>query len=359
MLVGIKPPQPGIIDALNLISRTGIALIVFASACSGVAQSATADRCAVKPTSSLVVNVKTKGAKGDGKTDDTKAIQRAIDEVAGTGGTVYVPNGTYMVHTIGNDILHLGSKMTFRLADQAVIRAIPNDKKHYSVLKISGVSDVIVIGGTLQGDRRHHKGKKGEWGMGIFIAQKSARVTIVGVTARDMWGDGFYIKDGTDVAFCSVAAIHNRRQGLSIINAQRVLVTQSVFRDTRGTRPSMGIDLEPDRPEHSIVDVKIERSKFIDNAGGGITIQGYKGHVARVEIRHNVFKGTQPIIVKNAPGVRSTSICNNRYISQQEPVSEGFNAFAEPVEAVAFQMNCKEGSDMRFEKNRITKKKKK
>ena len=34
----------------------------------------------------------------------------------------------------------------------------------------------------------------------------------------------------------------------------------------------------------------------------------------------------------NAPRVRSTEICKNRYISQQEQASEGFNAFAEPVE---------------------------
>jgi polygalacturonase len=40
------------------------------------------------------------GRKGDGETDDTAAIQAAIDEVGGTGGTVLVPKGTYMVDAV-------------------------------------------------------------------------------------------------------------------------------------------------------------------------------------------------------------------------------------------------------------------
>jgi len=45
------------------------------------------------------VNVKDFGATGDGSTDDTAAIQAAIDEAA--GGGVFVPNGTYIVSNIG------------------------------------------------------------------------------------------------------------------------------------------------------------------------------------------------------------------------------------------------------------------
>ena len=64
------------------------------------AETAAPQGCVVAPKSPLVVNVRDKGAKGDGRTDDTDAIQAAIDEVGGTGGTVLVPGGTYMVEVV-------------------------------------------------------------------------------------------------------------------------------------------------------------------------------------------------------------------------------------------------------------------
>lgn len=46
------------------------------------------------PPTTQWVNIRSLGAKGDGKTDDTAAIQRAID----TTRVIYVPSGRYMVH---------------------------------------------------------------------------------------------------------------------------------------------------------------------------------------------------------------------------------------------------------------------
>lgn len=40
------------------------------------------------------------GARGDGLTDDSRAIQRANDAAAKSGGTVYVPPGTYLARAI-------------------------------------------------------------------------------------------------------------------------------------------------------------------------------------------------------------------------------------------------------------------
>lgn len=345
---------------LTKILRTSALLsFVVAATLAGPASGAQFDGCNVKPASFLVVNVKDRGAKGDGTSNDTKYIQKAIDAVAGTGGTVYIPPGTYMVRAHGKKRLVLGSKMTLKLADRAILKVIPTGAEAYSVLRIPRAKDVRVIGGTLQGDRKEHKGRSGEWGMGIIIGPDSERIIIAGVTSRHMWGDGFYLAGGEDVALCSVVAEYNRRQGLSIIKGNRILVTNSTFRDTRGTAPSAGIDLEPDKPHQRITNVRIERSKFIDNAGGGVMISGKKAEIANVEILHNFFEGPRPILVENAPRVRSTSICENRYVRKEEASNQGFNAFADAAEVVSLQIDCREGSDMRFEKHRQTKKKSK
>jgi Pectate lyase superfamily protein len=324
------------------------------------AQDAALQTCATAPKSPLVVNVKDKGAKGDGHTDDTAAIQAAIDEVAGTGGTVLVPKGTYMVDAVDKkQRLSLRSDMTLKLAKDAILKAIANDSRKYSVLSISGASNVTVTGGTLEGDRAEHQGKEGEAGMGLRIEHDANNVTISGVTSRKMWGDGFYVEGATDTKFCGVTADSNRRQGLSIVEANGVLVTDSVFSNTRGTRPSAGIDLEPDQPAQKIVNVRIQSSKFLNNAGPGIEIAGKKGAVAKVELARNVFKGNRPILVENAPAVLASAICDNRQVASETARAEGPYAFADPIDVVVHQNDCQDGSDMRFEVNRQSRKKNK
>lgn len=58
-------------------------------------------KCTLWANETYVLNVKTFGAKGDGKTLDTKAIQKAVDRCAAQGGgTVWFPAGRYLTSTI-------------------------------------------------------------------------------------------------------------------------------------------------------------------------------------------------------------------------------------------------------------------
>jgi len=310
--------------------------------------------CSPPPASTLVVNVKDKGALGDGRTDDTAAIQAAIDAIGGTKGTVLVPKGVYMIDAVKKR-LHLKDDMTLKLADGAVLKAIPNDAKKYSLLTISGVANVWVTGGTLEGERDQHKGKSGEWGTGLHITKGAQHITVSNLVSRKMWGDGFYVQDAQDVRFCGITADANRRQGLSIIQADGLLVLDSVFKNTHGTRPSAGIDFEPDKQEQEIANVRIIGSKFLDNAGGGVMVAGKKARVTKVEMTRNVFRNNRPFVVENAPTV-AASICGNRQISTQTETGGGFNTYAEPIDIVALQNDC---GDTSFVIDRMTKKKKK
>ncbi len=255
--------------------------------------------CAPDPTSSLIVNVKDEGAKGDGVTDDTAAIQAAVNKVAGTGGTVLVPEGTYMVDAVTS--IYLKSNMTFRMTNATILHAIPNSEVVYSILHIRAVSDVTVIDGTVVGDRDTHTGTTGEWGFGIRLSDAN-NVVVDGVRAADTWGDGFYVGSYTNsedtsknITFCSVVADHNRRQGMSITFVDGLVVKNSVFMNTNGTAPGAGIDMEPN--ENGIVkNVLIQHSQFINNTAttGAILLTGnVNSWFANITIDNNKIIGNE------------------------------------------------------------------
>jgi len=82
--------------------RTAILALVVLGLCAGTCASAP-----VQDDAELWTNVRDYGALGDGKADDTAAIRKAI-EVAGKGGTVRFPGGTYRISgTLEVNALHL------------------------------------------------------------------------------------------------------------------------------------------------------------------------------------------------------------------------------------------------------------
>jgi len=117
------------------------------------------------------VNVKDYGATGDGTTNDTVAIQAAIDAVT-SGGTVYFPAGTYRIaRTLGtNDAW--GIKITASnvrlLGDSATLRRFNTDISTYALaypILLVGTPDnnsatqtenIVIDGLTFQGEDTRH-----------------------------------------------------------------------------------------------------------------------------------------------------------------------------------------------------------
>lgn len=62
--------------------------------------SAVASASAEAPENRSFLDARKLGAVGDGKTDDTAALQRALDAAAETSGAVFVPPGVYLVHEL-------------------------------------------------------------------------------------------------------------------------------------------------------------------------------------------------------------------------------------------------------------------
>ena len=79
------------------------------------------------------LNVKTQyGAVGDGTTDDTTAIQNAVNAAASSGGIVYLPVGTYVT----SSPITIPSKVTLRSATRGF--GSPIDNYQLSGLPVSG-----------------------------------------------------------------------------------------------------------------------------------------------------------------------------------------------------------------------------
>jgi polygalacturonase len=91
------------------------------------AGTAAADPVAVADSSSGVFNIRRYGARGDGVTIDSDAINRAIDEAAKAGGTVYFPPGTYASYS-----LRLKSNVALYLDQNAkLLAAAPANGRGY------------------------------------------------------------------------------------------------------------------------------------------------------------------------------------------------------------------------------------
>jgi polygalacturonase len=95
--------------------------------------------CAATLAQAEVHNVKNYGAKGDGKTIDSPAINKAIEAAAAQGGgEVYFPAGNYMSYSIrlqSNITLHIGSGATITAAlptaDEGYDEAEENEHNRY------------------------------------------------------------------------------------------------------------------------------------------------------------------------------------------------------------------------------------
>lgn len=229
------------------------------------------------------LNVKAFGARGDGVADDTAAIQRAVNAVPAAGGKVYIPPGVYMVEAL--ESVRLKSRVTLLMAKGAVLKAIPNGSEHYTILAIENVSDVTVVGGVIQGERKRHIGTTGQWGCGVLIGG-SKNVTVLGTAAIDCWGDGFYIGNETgksyftgefvpipeNIRLIDVRADNNRRQGISIIAGRNVEVIRPVLTNINGVAPSAGVDIEPNYNRDFLENIVVTDAVTKGNAGPGILI---------------------------------------------------------------------------------------
>jgi hypothetical protein len=117
---------------------------------------------------------------------------------------------------------------------------------------------------------------EGEWRMALSL-RSCTNVKILGLTLRDSGGDGIYIGNADpeqpycrDILIRDCVCDNHRRQGLSVITAENLLVERCAFRNTNGTAPEAGVDLEPNLPGERLINCVFRDCVMEGNTGPGI-----------------------------------------------------------------------------------------
>ena len=265
------------------------------------------------------INVKDFGAAGDGTTDDTTAIQEAIDTAEMSGiAMVYFPRGTYKVSADKADNnfyaalnVHSGQHLIF---ESATFQLTANGYDFYAVLNIHNVSNVTVEGGlTIIGDREIHTGTTGESGHGIRIVN-SKNVHISDVNIRYTWGDGVCVGgNGTmeeiseNVTLERIRTYKCSRNGLSIIESNGVVVRDCDFTYTDRTAPQYGIDVEPNLG--TATNITIENVRMLNNGIGGFALYSTKATMPGVLTLRNIETDAKTIIYTSSAAGGIFDVC--------------------------------------------------
>nr|DAH51173.1 MAG TPA: tail spike protein [Caudoviricetes sp.] len=253
-----------------------------------------------------MLNVRDFGAKGDSTTDDTAAIQAALDAASTRGiSAVLFPTGTYKVSATTADnnffaalTVHSGQRLLF---DAATLQLTANGYDFYAVLNIHNVDNVTVEGGlTIIGDRESHTATTGESGHGIRIVN-SHNVHVSDVDIRYTWGDGVCVGGNGTMAEISQNVTLERirtykcsRNGLSIIEADGVVVRDCDFTYTDRTAPQYGIDVEPNLG--TATNITIENVRMLNNGIGGFALYTTKATLPGVLTLRNIETDAKTII---------------------------------------------------------------
>jgi len=210
--------------------------------------------------------------------DATNALQAAINSGAEKVIVHKMPSPWIVdrIELAGNQevvfepgVVVLAKKGAFRGPNDALFTAWGR-----SNLKLTG------YGATLRMHRSDYAGpdyKKAEW-RHVLNFRGCTNVTVAGLTLAESGGDGIYLGSGRNgepnrnVTIRDVVCDRNYRQGISVINAEKLLIEDCVLKNTAGTPPAAGIDFEPNCATERLADCVMRRCVIENNQGYALVI---------------------------------------------------------------------------------------
>ncbi|CAG7652753.1 right-handed parallel beta-helix repeat-containing protein [Paenibacillus allorhizosphaerae] len=216
------------------------------------------------------------GTKADGVTNDTQALQAALN--AASGSKLFIPKQRAGYYLTGQ--LFIPSQIAIELDPGTIIQAVDTLSRvapaYERLIRIKSVKDVYINGNgaTLRMNKAAYT--SGEQAH-IFDISGSENVVVENINANDSGGDGFYvgyfestILFSKNIVLRNCRANNNWRQGLSVISVDGLLVENCRFTNTKGTAPQSGVDIEP----NSQLDL-LKNIRFIGCVAEGNTGRGF------------------------------------------------------------------------------------
>jgi hypothetical protein len=103
--------------------------------------------------------------------------------------------------------------------------------------------------------------------------RETSNLRVEGIRVESSGGDGIMIDNATNITIVGVDSDDNYRQGMSIINVDGLSVLDSSFRNTIGTAPQAGIDIEPDKPTQLLRCIQLRNVHCANNSGSGLQVE--------------------------------------------------------------------------------------
>ena len=255
----------------------------------------------------LIINnemsVKQFGAKGDGETNDTLAINTALSKC----NNIVIPSGTFMVKAhngnIINDYPNFNGSIVLNnnnhLKINGTIQCITNDYYYYQVINVIG-DNVCIEGGNIYGDKLTHTGlEASEFGYCVNILS-AKNTTIKNCNIAYGWGDSIALSSLTsndptynckNIIIKDCTLHDSRRQGISIIGANNVTVKDCEIYNISGINPQNGIDIESNyADDNPVKNVLIDNVYIHDTTGASITTTAKSENVNIINSNlYNVF----------------------------------------------------------------------
>lgn len=136
------------------------------------------------------MNVKQFGAKGDGTTDDSVAIQKAID----TCNNIYFPTGTYLL----SDTLNLKSDLTL-IGEDAIL--LQHNNVSETILSLDGCNNVLIKNLHLKNDSSQEGSSISYTGQYLMTINDSDNINISNCKFTDAYARGVNIATSKNIYF--------------------------------------------------------------------------------------------------------------------------------------------------------------